>query len=143
MSVAQQPLISKTPAWQALRAHQARMADVHMRALFDETRRVRPGFLWRTPGSTSITPRTGSSQRPCACCTTWRTRRGWRQAIGRMFAGERINVTEGRAVLHTALRNRGAEAVIVDGEDVMPSVRTVLARMRPSARPCTVASTAA
>jgi glucose-6-phosphate isomerase len=47
-----------------------------------------------------------------------------------MFAGERINITEGRAVLHTALRNRGPEAVRVDGEDVMPSVRTVLARMR-------------
>ncbi len=50
-------------------------------------------------------------------------------AIGRMFGGERINTTEGRAVLHTALRNRGQEAVRVDGEDVMPMVRAVRARM--------------
>ncbi|MCB1071184.1 MAG: glucose-6-phosphate isomerase, partial [Kiritimatiellae bacterium] len=48
----------------------------------------------------------------------------------RMFAGEAINVTEGRAVLHTALRNRGDRAVFVDGEDVMPGVRAVLAKMR-------------
>lgn len=47
-----------------------------------------------------------------------------------MFAGEAINVTEGRAVLHTALRNRGDAAVMVDGEDVMPGVRAVLAQMR-------------
>ncbi|MBN1442615.1 MAG: glucose-6-phosphate isomerase [Planctomycetes bacterium] len=52
------------------------------------------------------------------------------QAISRMFSGERINVTEKRAVLHTALRNRSGRPVRVDGEDVMPEVRRVLARMR-------------
>ena len=50
--------------------------------------------------------------------------------IERMFTGEKINATEGRAVLHTALRNRDPEAkVMVDGEDVMPAVRAVLAKM--------------
>ena len=47
-----------------------------------------------------------------------------------MFDGERINVTEDRAVLHTALRNRSDRAVRVDGEDVMPGVRAVLGKMR-------------
>ncbi len=47
-----------------------------------------------------------------------------------MFAGEPINVTEGRAVLHTALRNRSGTPVLVDGEDVMPGIATVLASMR-------------
>ncbi|MBI5330977.1 MAG: glucose-6-phosphate isomerase [Betaproteobacteria bacterium] len=47
-----------------------------------------------------------------------------------MFAGERINLTEGRAVLHTALRNRSERPVEVDGRDVMPDVREMLARMR-------------
>jgi len=47
-----------------------------------------------------------------------------------MFAGEKINATEGRAVLHTALRNRSDRPVLVDGRDVMPEVRMVLARMR-------------
>lgn len=48
----------------------------------------------------------------------------------RMFAGERINTTEGRAVLHAALRNRSERPIRVDGEDVMPGVRAVLAKMR-------------
>jgi glucose-6-phosphate isomerase len=47
-----------------------------------------------------------------------------------MFRGEKINTTEGRAVLHTALRNRSGEPVMVDGRDVMPDVRAVLEQMR-------------
>jgi glucose-6-phosphate isomerase len=47
----------------------------------------------------------------------------------RMFAGEAINFTEGRAVLHVALRNRSARPVLTDGHDVMPGVREVLQRM--------------
>lgn len=47
-----------------------------------------------------------------------------------MFAGEKINVTEDRAVLHVALRNRSNTPVIVDGEDVMPKVNEVLSRIR-------------
>ncbi len=50
----------------------------------------------------------------------------WRR---RMFSGEHINITENRAVLHTALRYRGKEVVTVDGKDVMPDVRQVLAKM--------------
>jgi glucose-6-phosphate isomerase len=46
-----------------------------------------------------------------------------------MFNGEKINTTEGRAVLHTALRNQGSEPIMVDGQDVMPEVREVLRRM--------------
>ncbi|RMG34765.1 MAG: glucose-6-phosphate isomerase, partial [Gammaproteobacteria bacterium] len=52
---------------------------------------------------------------------------GWRE---RLFAGERINITEQRAVLHMALRNGGERAYRCDGEDVMPGIRSVLARMR-------------
>ncbi|MBR9899929.1 MAG: glucose-6-phosphate isomerase [Rhodospirillales bacterium] len=52
---------------------------------------------------------------------------GWRD---RMFAGDRINVTENRAVLHTALRNLDGGPVEVDGEDVMPAVKEVLARLK-------------
>lgn len=46
-----------------------------------------------------------------------------------MFAGEKINFTEGRAVLHVALRNRSNRKILVDGEDVMPGVRAVLDKM--------------
>jgi len=51
----------------------------------------------------------------------------WRE---RMWAGERINTTEDRAVLHVALRHRGPEPIFCDGRDVMPEVRAVLARMK-------------
>ena len=51
----------------------------------------------------------------------------WRD---RMFAGERINVTEGRPVLHIALRNRTSRPILVDGKDVMPGVLSVLEHMR-------------
>ncbi|MDD2597788.1 MAG: glucose-6-phosphate isomerase [Kiritimatiellae bacterium] len=51
------------------------------------------------------------------------------QAIADMFAGEKINGTEGRAVLHTALRNTSDKPVMVDGQDVMPEVRGVLKSM--------------
>ena len=51
----------------------------------------------------------------------------WRE---RMFSGEKINITENRAVLHTALRNRSNTPVLVDGVDVMPEVNAVLAQMR-------------
>jgi len=47
-----------------------------------------------------------------------------------MFSGEMINSTERRAVLHTALRNRGERPVYVNGHDVMPQIREVLAKMR-------------
>ena len=52
---------------------------------------------------------------------------GWRN---RMFEGEKINSTEHRAVLHTALRNQNISPIISDGEDVMPKVKNVLKKMR-------------
>ena len=55
---------------------------------------------------------------------------GLKTAISSQFAGERINKTENRPVLHTALRNRGNSPVFVDGKDVMPDVNRVLAQMK-------------
>uniref|UniRef100_A0A7S4LM83 Glucose-6-phosphate isomerase n=1 Tax=Eutreptiella gymnastica TaxID=73025 RepID=A0A7S4LM83_9EUGL len=49
---------------------------------------------------------------------------------GKMFSGEKINVTEGRSVLHIALRNRSNKPIVVDGKDVMPDVNAVLAHMK-------------
>ncbi|MGN0878837.1 MAG: glucose-6-phosphate isomerase [Oligosphaeraceae bacterium] len=54
---------------------------------------------------------------------------GLRQAIDDMFTGKKINVTENRAVLHVALRNRSNRPILVDGQDVMPGVNAVLSKM--------------
>ena len=53
-----------------------------------------------------------------------------KDAIDAMFNGEKINETEDRAVLHTALRNRSAKPVLTDGKDVMPEIQAVLDRMK-------------
>ena len=55
---------------------------------------------------------------------------GLKDAIEAMFNAEKINGTEGRAVLHTALRNFSDEAVVLDGEDVMPEIKNVLSQMK-------------
>ncbi len=55
---------------------------------------------------------------------------GLKEAIESMFTGQKINATENRAVLHTALRNRSNTPVYVDGEDVMPEVNEVLKQMK-------------
>src|SRR5690554_1717318 len=55
---------------------------------------------------------------------------GLKEAISSMFAGQNINMTEHRAVLHIALRNRSNTPILVDGEDVMPDVNGVLNQMK-------------
>ncbi len=121
---------TQTPAWKALRDHHASMATAQMRDLFaaDPGRFERFSILWEDMivdySKHRITTETMSLLLSLAResdVASWRDR---------MFAGERINFTEGRAVLHTALRNRSDRPVTVDGVDVMPGVRKVLSHMR-------------
>jgi glucose-6-phosphate isomerase len=115
--------------WRALTAHAAELAPVHLRALFakDEARGERMNLeaagLFLDYSKNRITDST------LRLLVSLAEARGLPKAIARMFAGQKINETEGRAVLHTALRNRANTPVMVDGEDVMPAVNDVLARM--------------
>jgi len=106
------------------------MAGVQMRALFDEDPRRASRFSLEDAGLYLDYSKNRIVAETLRLLHDLAHTARLEHAIGCMFAGERINTTEGRAVLHTALRNRGPEAVIVDGEDIMPSVRAVLARMR-------------
>ncbi|HEX7573091.1 MAG TPA: glucose-6-phosphate isomerase [Bacteroidota bacterium] len=121
---------TQTPAWKALRDHHASLATAHMRDLFaaDPERFERFSIRWEDMivdySKHRITPETILLLLSLAReseVASWRDR---------MFAGEKINFTEGRAVLHTALRNRSTRPVTVDGADVMPAVRRVLSHMR-------------
>ncbi len=121
---------SRTVAWKALRAHHEEIADVEMRHLFDEDSDRGAGFslmlgdLLFDYSKNRVTDQTLTLLAElCEQC-------GVRDWITRMFSGEAINETEGRAVLHTALRNRGERPVMVGGADVMPDVRRVLSQMR-------------
>jgi glucose-6-phosphate isomerase len=120
----------QTVAWKALLTHYDEVRDLQMRDLFreDGDRAARfsltLGDLLFDFSKNRITDQTLSLLTElCEEC-------GVRDWITRMFSGETINETEGRPVLHTALRNRGDRAVLVDGVDVMPDVRRVLAQMR-------------
>jgi glucose-6-phosphate isomerase len=122
--------ITQTPAWQALTEHHPRVAALHMRDLFREDPRRFSKFsieserVFLDYSKNRIVDETMSQ----LLALTQAARLP--EAIENMFGGERINSTEQRAVLHTALRNRSDQPVLVDGEDVMPKVRSVLLRMR-------------
>ncbi len=122
--------LTTSPAWLALTAHRQEMADVQMRDLFiqDPQRFARFSLQFHDLlfdyAKNRITEKTitlllGLAQQ--AKLEAW---------IAAMFSGQKINNTEDRAVLHIALRNRSNRPILVDGEDVMPAVNAVLAKMR-------------
>ena len=85
---------------------------------------------WTSATCTSTTRRTGSPARRSPCSWRWRgARRACRGASRRCSRGERINVTEGRPVLHVALRAPRDAVIEVDGHNVVPDVHEVLDRM--------------
>ncbi|MBU3645087.1 MAG: glucose-6-phosphate isomerase [Candidatus Methylopumilus sp.] len=121
---------TQTPSWQALSQHYQEIFPQHMRDMFaeDEHRAEKlslklDDFLLDY-SKQRITSKTLELLLQLARETDVEN---WRE---RMFTGEKINFTENRAVLHTALRNRSNKPVLVDGKDVMPEVNRVLKKMR-------------
>src|SRR5947207_6914009 len=119
-----------TAAWDALSRHYGEIAPLHMRDLFaaDPARFDRFSLKFNDIlvdySKNRITAETMSLLRGLAeQCEI----KEWTE---KMFRGEPINVTERRAVLHTALRNQSGRPVFVDGRDVMPDVQSVLDQMR-------------
>ncbi|MDT8283460.1 MAG: glucose-6-phosphate isomerase [Gammaproteobacteria bacterium] len=118
------------PEWQSLVRHYSDLKYVSMREQFalDSGRfdrfSAKNGDLLLDYSKNRITQETVDKLIDLAKAVDMQ---GW---IERMFTGETINHTEGRAVLHTALRNRSNTPVLVDGQDVMPMVNAVLAKMR-------------
>ncbi len=121
--------IIDTPEWQALAAHHQQLRDVHPRQLFaddparGDTLCVEAGDLYLDYSKNRLTPETMSLLVALA------RRAGVEALRDSMFAGERINVTEQRSVLHVALRAPEGERIVADGVDVVPEVHRVLDRM--------------
>ncbi|MEW2619751.1 glucose-6-phosphate isomerase [Streptomyces sp. NPDC048106] len=121
--------LNQTPEWTALVKHREELADTHMRDLFaaDPERgagyRLRAGDLHIDYSKHLVTGETLRLLRELAAATDVF---GLRDA---MFRGEKINVTEDRAVLHTALRAPRDAVIEVDGENVVPKVHAVLDKM--------------
>ncbi len=123
------PLTAR-PSWQALTAHHEAIRDVHLRELFaadparGEQMTASGGSLFLDYSKHRATPETltllFALARDC----------GLVERRAAMFSGEKINVTENRAVLHTALRAPRTATIMVDGANVVPLVHEVLDRMR-------------
>lgn len=117
------------PVCAALQQHQQTLQGVHLRELFASNPErfsqfsLQVGSLLLDYSKNRITAET---MRLLVQLAEVADIAGWRE---RMFHGEHINITEGRAVLHTALRNRANTPLKVDGADVMPAVNAVLAQM--------------
>jgi glucose-6-phosphate isomerase len=122
--------LTESPAWKALQEHRDRVSALHLRELFAQDPKrfeafsLQAGELLIDYSKNRVTAETLRLLLALA-----------RQAEverfrDRMFAGERINTTEDRPVLHVALRNRANRPIFVDGKDVMPEVNAVLAKMR-------------
>ncbi len=122
--------LTTSDAWAALTRHADAMAGQHLRDLFDrdparfETFSLRLDDLLVDFSKGRVTAETMALLFDLARTIDVEA---WRDA---MFAGDKINVTEGRAVLHVALRNRANDPIEVDGQDVMPEVNAVLDKMR-------------
>jgi glucose-6-phosphate isomerase len=124
------PSISSSRAWSVLAEHCRAIQDVHMRDLFAQDPRRFQRFSLRFDdmlfdySKNRITEETLRLLVSLACEANVET---WRE---RMFSGDKINTTEGRAVLHVALRNTLDRPIFVDGKDVMPEVARVRQQMR-------------
>src|ERR671924_136236 len=94
--------LTERPAWTALAQHYQQIKDIHLRQLFDAD------------------PQRGERLAEES---------GLRERIDAMFRGDKINVTENRAVLHVALRAPRSASIVVDGENVVPQVHAVLDKM--------------
>ena len=122
--------LTQSPAWQALTAHYATIKNTHMRQMFQddparfETFSLKFGSLLFDYSKNRI------NQETMRLLVELAEQAELPAFIESQFGGEKINITEQRAVLHTALRNRSERPVYFNGKDVMPDVRRVLALMR-------------
>ena len=121
---------TQTQAWKALTAHFESAQDMDMKELFAQDAKRFESFSTRF-GSDILVDYSKNlvdaetMQHLFALANETEVK----SAIEAMFSGDAINKTEGRSVLHTALRNRSDNPVMVDGKDVMPAVNAVLAKM--------------
>ena len=121
--------LTSSPAWKSLQKHYDGQKDVQMRDLFAQDPERFKTFSLDFDGlllDFSKNRITGETMKLLQALAVERDVRGWSK---KMFNGEKINLTENRAVLHIALRNRTNRPILVDGKDVMPEVNAVLDHM--------------
>jgi glucose-6-phosphate isomerase len=121
--------LQERPAWQALKKHCAKVRDLHLRQLFAEDPQRSERFTLEAMGLYFDYSKHRITSETKRLLLELAEQSGLRQHIDAMFAGDKINVTEQRAVLHVALRAPKGEQIFVDGADVVPEVHAVLDKM--------------
>lgn len=122
--------MKQSPAWKALQEHHKVASTWTMRELFAKESGRAAKFTLEACGLYVDFSKNIITEETLGLLNNLAEARGVKASREAMFTGNKINFTEGRAVLHTALRNLSSEAVRVNGEDVMPKVRAVLEKMR-------------
>ncbi len=117
------------PAWSALEEHCAKMRNLHLRQLFADDPERSKRFKLESLGLYFDYSKNRITDETIRLLLELAEQSGLRERIDAMFRGEKINVTEQRAVLHVALRAPKSEKIVVDGADVVPEVYAVLDRM--------------
>ena len=121
---------TQTPAWSKLSTHFAAMQSVQMKTLFQQDPERFNQFSQTFEDVLIDYSKNIITQETLDLLLELANECGLSAAIESMFSGEKINQTEDRAVLHIALRNQSNEPILLDGVDVMPGVRAVLAKMK-------------
>jgi glucose-6-phosphate isomerase len=116
-------------AWQALEQHFAAIRDAELRDLFAQDPRRGERLVLDAEGLHLDFSKNRITDETVRLLVELAEQCGLPERIAAMFAGEKINTTEGRAVLHVALRAPRDASIVVDGEDVVPQVHAVLGRM--------------
>jgi len=121
--------LTQRPAWKALEAHYPKVRELHLRKLFADDPQRGERLTVEAIGICLDYSKHRITDETVKLLLQLAEESGLRSRIDAMFRGEKINVTEKRAVLHVALRAPQGEAIVVDGEDVVPQVHAVLDKM--------------
>ncbi len=119
-----------TQAWKTLAAHAQQMKQVHMRDLFQKDVNRFQKFSSCAEDIVFDYSKNILTEETLQHLISLANECGVKDGIEAMFQGDKINHTEGRSVLHTALRNFSGKPVVTDGKDIMPDVQRVLAQMK-------------
>jgi len=121
--------LCERPAWKALGAHYEKIHDTSLRQLFSEDAARGQRMTAEACGLLLDYSKNRVTDETLKLLLQLAEESGLRDRIDAMFRGEKINITENRAVLHVALRAPKGESILVDGEDVVPAVHGVLDKM--------------
>ncbi len=123
------PTPQQRSAWAALQAHQKAIAPLHLRKLFADDPQRGERLALDAVGIYFDYSKNRISDETMSLLVQLAEQSGLRERIDAMFRGEKINVSEERAVLHIALRAPKGSSIVVDGENVIPGVHAVLDKM--------------